>query len=138
LVYNIFSPKAAEELLPRAQKAGCAIVAREPLANGFLSGKYTDKSKFPSGDIRHDWPPQYVRARIKAAEGLRSALKLDSETLVQVALKFVLDSPAVSVVIPGIKTPEQAAENLKASDAPPLTDEATKLIQKLYSQNFGL
>src|SRR5262249_27215274 len=53
VVYNIFTTKAADELFQRAQQVGCALIGREPLANGFLSGKYNDDSQFAAGDIRH-------------------------------------------------------------------------------------
>ncbi len=138
VVYNIFSPKPAEELFPKAQAAGCAIIAREPLANGFLSGKYTDKSKFAEGDIRHDWPPQYIRARTRAAEKLRPLLKGDIQTLAQLALKFVLANQAVSVVIPGTKTAKQARDNLLAGEGARLPDEDLAAINQLAVQNFGL
>src|SRR5207253_7088919 len=119
VVYNIFSPKAGDELLSRAHQAGCAVIAREPLANGFLTGKYTYQSKFSPGDIRHDWPPHYIGARTRAAEKLRPLVKGDTGSLAQLALKFVLANPAVSVVIPGIKSAEQARDNLSAADASP-------------------
>jgi aryl-alcohol dehydrogenase-like predicted oxidoreductase len=138
VVYNIFSPKPGEELFPRAHQAGCAIIAREPLANGFLSGKYTDKSEYEVGDIRRGWPAKYISARVSATERLRTFLKAEIPTLSQLALKFVLSNPMVSVVIPGTKTAEQAEENFAASDSPPLSQDDIKAINALYKQNFGL
>jgi aryl-alcohol dehydrogenase-like predicted oxidoreductase len=138
VVYNIFTPKPAEELLPRAHQIGCAIIAREPLANGFLTGKYNDKSEYEPGDIRHDWPHEYILARVAATERLRTLLKAETPMLSQLALKFVLSNPMVSVVIPGIKTAEQAEEDLSASDTPPLNAEEMAAITALYRQNFGL
>ncbi len=138
VVYNVFTLKPADDLFPRAQQCGCAIIAREPLANGFLAGKYKADSEFAEGDIRHDWPEQYRQARIMAAERLRSNLPDHSRSLAQLALKFTLANPAVSVVIPGIKTASQAEENLEASDMAPLSAvELAKIIQ-LNKNNFGL
>src|SRR5258705_8170393 len=59
VVCNYFRRDAAEDLFPRALAEGVAIIPREPLANGFLTGKYTKDSVFPVGDIRHQWPSKY-------------------------------------------------------------------------------
>ncbi len=138
VVYNIFTTKAANELFQRAQQAGCALIAREPLANGFLSGKYEEDTKFVSGDIRHDWPRQYIRARARAANQLKQLAEPASLTLVQLALKFVLARPEVSVVIPGIKTPEQAEANLQASTAAELGLAELSGIANLAARNFDI
>lgn len=54
VVYNVFNQAAAEELFDVAKQEGVGIIAREPLANGFLTGKYDEASTFRPGDIRHD------------------------------------------------------------------------------------
>lgn len=138
VVYNLFAMKPADELFPRAQQSGCAIICREPLANGFLTGKYTPDSEFAPGDIRHDWPKSHVSARIMAAEKLKAAFKGISTNLTQIALKFALAPQAVSVVIPGIKTADQAAENLAVSDLPPLSAAQMAKLHELQKGNFGL
>lgn len=138
LVYNLFSRKPADELLPSAHQCGCAIIAREPLANGFLTAKYDVDCIFAPGDIRRDWPRQYINARIIAAERLKARMKGSNLSPAQLALKFVLLSEAVSVVIPGAKTAEQAEENLTASDLPALSQSDLTLLQELQKTNFGL
>lgn len=138
VVYNIFTTRAADELFARAQQAACAIIAREPLANGFLTGKYAEDSQFPVGDIRHAWPRHYIAARCRAAKRLKALADAASLPLAQFALKFVLSRPEVSVVIPGIKTPEQARENLTASDGVLLNDDQVSLIARLAARNFDI
>ena len=93
-----------------------AIIAREPLANGFLTGKYTKDSVFPVGDIRHQWPSKYQAQLLNQIDGFQKSVDTSHMTLAQAALRFVLAQPAVSVVIPGCKTVEQAQENFKTSD----------------------
>lgn len=136
VVYNIFSPRAAEELLPKAGQAGCAIIAREPLANGFLTGKYAEDSHFEPGDIRHDWPRPYISARVRASARLR-ALAPDG-SLARLALRFAISSPHVSVVIPGTKTAEQAQDNMQASDDGPLANALLSQLKDLAARNFEL
>jgi aryl-alcohol dehydrogenase-like predicted oxidoreductase len=116
VVYNYLRRDAAEELFPRAVAEGVAIIAREPLANGFLTGKYTKDSIFPVGDIRHQWPSKYQAQLINRVQDFTRTVQNSPFTPAQTALRFVLAQPAVSVVIPGCKTVHQAEENFLASE----------------------
>ena len=138
VVYNVFSPYAADNLFPLATGKGVGIVAREPLANGFLTGKYDDKAEFYEGDIRAAWPREYVAARAAAAGVLAGLAHEHGMTPAQLALRYVLSREEVSVVIPGIKTPEQAEENFFASELGPLNDELLRGIKLIQKRQFGL
>lgn len=116
VVYNYLRRDAAEELFPRAIAEGVAIIAREPLANGFLTGKYTKDSIFPVGDIRHQWPSKYQTQMIHQVEEFARRIAPGSLTLAQAALKFALAQPAIATVIPGCKTASQTEENLRTAD----------------------
>ena len=135
VVYNMFSQDAAQQLFPAALAANVAIIAREPLANGLLSGKYDAADDFPPSDIRSRWPAHYRRARIETAAWLKRRLATPERTLAQAALRFVLDQPAVSVVIAGAKTAQQVAQNLAASDLPPLTAEESEAVMLFASSS---
>ena len=115
VVYNLFDQAAAAQLFPLAQVAQVAIIAREPLANGFLTGKYQAGASFAPGDLRAAWPADYVATRIRAAQTLAAAMVRPGVTLAQAAIRFVLDQPAVSTVIPGAKTSAQVEQNLAAA-----------------------
>ncbi|HKZ49218.1 MAG TPA: aldo/keto reductase, partial [Thermoplasmata archaeon] len=119
------------------RKANVGIIAREPLGNGFLAGKIAPDARFPPGDIRHHWPPAMVQGRSRVAERL-SFLTHPERTLAQAALAFVLAFPEVAVTIPGVKTPAQAEEDLRASEAPPLTETEVARVRDLYAHDFGL
>src|SRR5262249_2764802 len=116
VVYNYLRRDAAEELFPRAIAEGVAIIAREPLANGFLTGKYSKDSIFPVGDIRHQWPSKYQAQIINQVEEFSKRVKEVPLTRAQAALKFALSQPDVSVVIPGCKTVLQTEENFRTAD----------------------
>jgi aryl-alcohol dehydrogenase-like predicted oxidoreductase len=116
VVYNYLRRDAAEELFPRAIAEGVAIIAREPLANGFLAGKYSKDSIFPVGDIRHQWPMKYQTQIINQVDDFSKRVKGGTLTLSQSALKFVLSQPAVSTVIAGCKTVTQTEENFRTAD----------------------
>lgn len=138
VVYNIFSQEPARVLFPVAKKKGVAIIAREPLANGFLTGKYNEDAQFVAGDIRSNWPRNYIAARVRAAENLKFLLKDDTKSLSQAALKFVLANEAVSAVIPGAKTPAQVEDNLSAGYGSPLSADDLARIEEARRDNFYL
>lgn len=116
VVYNYLRRDAAEELFPRTIAEGVAIIAREPLANGFLTGKYTKDSIFPVGDIRHQWPSKHQTQLINQVDEFSKRVVTGTLTLAQSALKFVLSQPAIATVIPGCKTTAQSEENLRTAD----------------------
>lgn len=138
ITYNIFSCRPEEQLLPRAFETGCAIIAREPLANGFLTGKYDTAPKFAAGDFRKNWPMEYVQARSDATRELSFLKKNGQQSMAQAALKYPLMAQAVSTVIVGLKDVDMVEENLAASDAGPLSTEEMKQIHDLQAVGFNL
>ena len=133
--FSLFRQEWIDELFAEARKANIGIIAREPLGNGFLSGKIPSDARFPPGDIRQHWPPSMIAGRAMAAEHL-SFLAHSGRTMAQSALRFVLAFPEVSVTIPGAKTPAQVEEN--ARDVSPLSPEEIRKARTLYAKDFGL
>lgn len=109
LVYS-YLDRAAERAI---DGASVGVIAREPLARGLLTGKFSAATTFPAGDVRSKWK-DWTR-RIALVDEFRSLARPDLP-LGRAALKFVLAHPAVSVAIPGAKTPAQVDENAAASD----------------------
>ena len=130
VAYSLLRQDPREELLPLAQEHNIGLIIREPLANGMLTGKYTASTTFGEGDMRTEWPPEYLAMQARLAEKCRF-LATPERTLTQAALRFVLDAPEVSVVIPGIKTVAQVVENLAASELPGLTEDEHTAIREL-------
>jgi len=120
VAYSVFYQGASIELLPLAKKRGVGILAREPLANGFLSGKYAAAAVFEGGDIRASLPPEYVAAMAETAARLEFLRRGGARTPAQAALRFVLDDSAVSSIVVGAKTPAQVEENVGAASVPPI------------------
>src|SRR6267143_3137399 len=135
-VFNILRQEAKNQLFRETAKDNVGIIAREPLANGFLAGERKPEPTFPLGDIRHNFPPDYISRLTMATDGLRF-LESNSRTLAQAALRFVLDHKDVSTVIPGAKTPEQVSEDLASSEAHALTGEELLRIKFLRDQGFA-
>lgn len=136
VVFNLLRQEAKNQLFQAAREQNVAIIAREPLSNGFLTGKFTIDSTFPSGDIRSNFPRNYQAGLIRAAQQLR-LLESKTRTLAQASIRFALDHKDVSTVIPGAKTPQQTEENIKASELPSLTGEDLLRIRILREQGFA-
>lgn len=128
VAYNFLRQDPREDLFTFAQEREIGLIIREPLANGMLTGKYTATTTFAEGDMRTEWPAEFLALQARLAEQARF-LATSERTLAQAALRFVLDAPEVSVVIPGIKTVAQAVENLAASEIAALSTEEHARIQ---------
>lgn len=120
VAFHIVRAAPALRLIEEAAGRGVGVVAREPLANGFLSGKFRVGVSFGPTDFRSRIPPDEVARRLRLVEKLRF-LARQGRTLAQAAIQFVLACEGVSVTIPGAKTVAQVEENVGALSAPPLT-----------------
>ena len=107
LVYNILQQKEGDALFPAAMENGVGMIARVPLASGWLTGKYNAQTVFPANDLRSlRYTPERVRETAELVAKLDFLLE-EADSMVEAALGFVLSNPAVSTVIPGAKTPAQ-------------------------------
>lgn len=132
VVYNILERGVEKELFPASREAGVGIIARVPLASGFLTGKFGPDVTFPPNDHRSEsFPPSKARATVEKVERLRPIAEAWGKTLAQLALQYCLSRPEVSVVIAGAKTPEQVQDNAAAGDGELLTEEETARIREL-------
>jgi aryl-alcohol dehydrogenase-like predicted oxidoreductase len=136
VAFNFLRQEAKNQLFREATKNNVGIIAREPLANGFLAGKLKPESSFLQGDIRHNFPSDYISQLTLATDKLRF-LESNSRTLAQASIRFVLDHKDVSTVIPGAKTLEQVDEDFTSSDSPSLTGEELLRIKFLRDQGFA-
>src|SRR5215472_6059405 len=104
VVYNIARREPEDGLLQAARAANVGIIAREPLANGFLAGAYGPDATWPAGDIRARMPRPYVAKMAALGARVRELATQSRLTPAQLALRFVLDNPDVGVVIVGMKS----------------------------------
>ena len=127
IIFNIFRQKPAEVFFQEASKKNVAIIARVPLASGLLTGKMNKNSSFPVNDHRNyningdAFDVGETFSGVNYQKGLEAVKKLKqlvpvNFTMVDLALKWILMHKEVSVVIPGGKNKQQAANNVKASD----------------------
>jgi aryl-alcohol dehydrogenase-like predicted oxidoreductase len=126
IIFNLFRQDAITELLPAAQKANVGVIVRLPLASGLLSGKFGLDHRFAEQDHRNFNRDGQAFNVGETFSGLAFDVAVDrvarlqtfvpqNMTLTQLALRWILDHPAVSTVIAGVSKPEQVAANVAAS-----------------------
>lgn len=127
-------------LLSRARQKGIAILARTPMAFGFLSGAFLDQTpEFKEGDHRARWSPQQIAIWAQAPRLFSDINKNTSRTLSQLAIKFCSSMDGVATTISGITTSAEAVENAATSSLPRLTeDEMQWIIRTSRAHNFFL
>jgi aryl-alcohol dehydrogenase-like predicted oxidoreductase len=145
IILNCFRLKPLEQVLPAARAAGVGIIVRVPLASGLLSGRYDENTTFDASDHRNynrsgeAFDVGETFAGVPFEVGVAAARELsqlvdDGSTLAQFALRWVIDQPGVSTVIPGARNPEQVAGNVAAADLPPLTDDQLAGVRDVYDR----
>jgi aryl-alcohol dehydrogenase-like predicted oxidoreductase len=146
VIFNIFRQKPLEELLPRASARSVGIIVRLPLASGLLAGKITRATTFRPDDHRNfnqDGAAFNVGETfaglgqehgVQASERV-AALVPPGLTMAQMALRWILDQPAVSVVIPGASSPQQVEGNVGAAALPPLSPELHAALAQAYREH---
>jgi aryl-alcohol dehydrogenase-like predicted oxidoreductase len=147
IIFNVFRQRPAELFFGEAQRRDVGVIVRVPLASGLLSGKFGRETAFAENDHRafnrhgeqFDVGETFAGVDydlgLEVVEELR-ALVPDGATLAQLALRWILDFDAVSTVIPGAKTAEQARANAAAADLPPLPEGTTERIDELYRERI--
>lgn len=138
VIYNIFDQSPADALLPACQEHGVGVIVRVALDEGGLTGRITADTTFPEGDWRHryfrDDRPAQVEQRVQA---IAADLGLGADEIAETALRFVLSAPAVSTVIPGMRSVRNVQRNTAISDGRLLTtDQLDVLAKHRWPRNF--
>jgi aryl-alcohol dehydrogenase-like predicted oxidoreductase len=147
VILNIFRRKPLEELLPAAQKAEVGILARVPLASGLLTGKYDESTTFPADDHRtfnrhgEAFDVGETFAGVPFDVGVAAAREVaeiagDSVPTAAFALRWVIDQPGVTTVIPGARNVTQVRGNVAAATLAPLTDSQLSDLERLYDERI--
>jgi aryl-alcohol dehydrogenase-like predicted oxidoreductase len=120
VMYNIFDQNPEDELFPVCAALNVAVVARCPLDQGSLTGTLTLESKWAEGDWRNKhFNPETLKASVERADALKPLVS-PGMTLPDMALRFILNNPTVSTVIPGMRKVKNVEENLRAAGQGPL------------------
>ena len=143
VIFNLFRQKPAHELFPEALKKSVGIIVRLPLASGLLSGKFTAQTQFSETDHRHynrdgqcfnvgeTFAGLPFEKGVALVDHLRSFLP-EGFSMVDLALRWILDHQAVTTVIAGARKVEQVIANTRASRIPRLTTELHQQLADYY------
>ena len=147
IILNAFRLKPLDEVLPVAAERGVAIIARVPLASGLLSGRFTTDTTFAQTDHRaynrsgaafdvgETFSGVDYETGVKAAQEF-AALLPEGVTPAQGALRWVIDQPGVTTVIPGASKVYQARANAAAASLAPLSAEVLRGVRELYDREL--
>jgi aryl-alcohol dehydrogenase-like predicted oxidoreductase len=148
LIFNLLRQRPAELFFGQARRRDIGVIVRVPLASGLLTGKFDRNSTFAANDHRayNRQGEQFDRGETFSGVDYEVGLEVVEElrplvppgaTLAQLALRWILTFDAVSTVIPGAKTPEQARANAAAADLPAPSPETMERIAELYRERVA-
>ncbi|WP_328915456.1 MULTISPECIES: aldo/keto reductase [unclassified Streptomyces] len=138
VIHNIFDQAPADALFPACQEHGVGVIVRVALDEGGLTGAVTAGTTFPEGDFRNNYFKGDRPAEVERhADAITAELGIAREELAETALRFVLSAPAVSTVIPGMRSVRNAERNAAVSDGRLLDADRLALLAKhRWQRNF--
>ena len=150
IIINAFRQKPLEEFLPAAAEAGVAVIARVPLASGLLSGRYRHDTVFAENDHRNfnrngeSFDVGETFAGVPFDVGVDAAARFveiveqqgTGGTPAQRALRWIIDQPGITTVIPGARNEEQARANALAASLPLIDETTASSINSLYAERI--
>ena len=121
VIYNIFDQNPEDELFPACEQHDVAVIARVPFDEGTLTGTLTKESRWPEGDWRNEYfVPENLIPAVDRADALKPIAAAAGLSMPEMALRFILNNPTVSTIIPGMRRIRNVEANIAASDAGPL------------------
>jgi aryl-alcohol dehydrogenase-like predicted oxidoreductase len=137
VVYSLMN-REAESLITELAATGIGIVARESLANGFLSGAFTPETTFAPGTINARYDRAEIVERVDVANHYKALLVQDDvSSLAQAALRWVLDNPNTSLVLSGSRHVSEIVDSAHASDLPSFTSDQLAQAHALHTKDFS-
>jgi aryl-alcohol dehydrogenase-like predicted oxidoreductase len=147
IIFNIFRQRPKDLFLALAQQRDVGVLARVPLSSGLLSGKINRNTTFAADDHRNfnRNGEQFDRGETFSGVDFETALDAVEDirrvvpkgvSMANFALRWILDHPAVSCVIPGARNPQQVIQNIAASDLGPLKPEQVQALSNLYNEKI--
>ncbi|MDN4068937.1 aldo/keto reductase [Paenibacillus vini] len=115
VVYNRLDRVPEQRVFPSCERQDLGVLARVPLASGYLSGKYKPGAVFDTTDVRHRHDPENTRRKLEEVEQIARNEVPEGVNMAQWALAWCLRHPAVTAVIPGCKNPAQVESNASAA-----------------------
>jgi aryl-alcohol dehydrogenase-like predicted oxidoreductase len=136
----------ADELFALAKEKDVALIVRVPLASGLLTGKFNKNTRFGEKDHRHfnadgkAFNAGETFSGIEFSTGLSLANEMKElmpdAHLSSWAIRWILDHPEVTTVIPGASKVAQVESNVAAAGYPPLSKVTHRQLRMLYDEKI--
>jgi aryl-alcohol dehydrogenase-like predicted oxidoreductase len=138
VIYNIFDQSPEDELLAACQKHNVGVIVRVPLDEGALTGQITTESTFEAGDFRNNYfQGDRKQQVVERVNGICTDLGIAQEQMAETALRYILSHPAVSTVIPGMRSVRNVERNMNVGDGRGLSaEQVAKLKKHRWVRNF--
>jgi len=138
VIYNIFEQSPEDSLFPACQRHNVGVIVRVPLDEGGLTGTVTPESHFDSQDFRSRYFQGNRKQEVyEHVQNILSDLGKTVDELPEIALRYILSHPAVSTVIPGMRTVRNVERNTAVGDGKGLPlDQVQKLKKHRWLRNF--
>jgi aryl-alcohol dehydrogenase-like predicted oxidoreductase len=146
IIFNLFRQHVADEIFAKAKEKNVALIVRVPLASGLLSGKFNEQTSFDEKDHRNfnangeafNAGETFSGVDFKQGIQLVNEIKaiLPDDRTAQWAIRWILDHPEVTTVIPGATKVAQVHSNVGASSLYPLPTETHDELRKLYDEKI--
>lgn len=139
VIFNIFDQTPERNLFPACVKHNIGVIARVPFDEGSLTGRINEETVFPKGDFRNNYFKGDRKKQVAAhVNAIVSDLELSgASALPEIAMRFCLSAPAVSTVIPGMRSISSVTGNAQASGQGPLPDATVAALRKhAWNRNF--
>jgi aryl-alcohol dehydrogenase-like predicted oxidoreductase len=138
VIYNVFDQSPEDELLPACLEHGVGVIVRVPFDEGALTGAITPETKLDEGDFRNDYfrgdRKRQVQERVRA---IVSELRVTEDEIAEIALRYILSHPAVSTVIPGMRSVRNVERNVRVADGEGLPEDQVRLLKNhRWVRNF--
>ena len=129
VIYNIFDQAPEDQLFPLCKKLDIAVIARVPFDEGTLTGTLTKDTVFPADDWRSTYfVPENLIASVERADKLKPLLPLNT-SLAETALRFIMENPQVSTMIPGMRSIKNVKANMSTSDGNKMNASLSKVLK---------
>ncbi len=138
VIYNVFDQNPEDALLPACLQRDIGVLARVPFDEGGLTGRITPETTFPDDDFRssyfRDDRKREVQERVRA---IAADLGVEEDGVPEAALRYILSHPAVSTVIPGMRSLRNVERNTAVGDGAGLpAEQVQRLKAHRWVRNF--
>lgn len=146
IIFNLFRQHLADEFFEKAAERDVSLIVRVPLASGMLTGKFNENTTFEEDDHRNfnaegeAFNVGETFSGIQFDQGLQLVRRIEElmpeGAMPQLALRWILDHPQVTTVIPGATKKNHVKSNTGASTIAPLEEEAHRNLRDLYDEEI--